>query len=41
MKNNNSWLNEIIEILTELDGAGTLSQIKTKVMERNNIDLSK
>ncbi|WP_144467670.1 HNH endonuclease [Bacillus toyonensis] len=41
MKNNNPWLNEIIEILTELDGAGTLSQIKTKVMERNNIDLSK
>ncbi|MGA5681365.1 HNH endonuclease [Bacillus bombysepticus] len=41
MKNNNPWLNEIIEILTDLDGAGTLSQIKTKVMERNNIDLSK
>ncbi|PFL06509.1 HNH endonuclease [Bacillus thuringiensis] len=41
MTNNNPWLNEIIEILTELDGAGTLRQIKTKVMERNNIDLSK
>ncbi|MGE7727833.1 HNH endonuclease [Bacillus cereus] len=41
MANHNPWLNEIIEILTDLGGAGTLSQIKTKVMERNNIDLSK
>ncbi|MDZ4636360.1 HNH endonuclease [Bacillus cereus] len=41
MANKNPWLNEIIEILTELSGAGTLSQIKTKVMERNRIDLSK
>lgn len=41
MTNNNPWLNEIIEILTELGGDGTLSQIKTKFMERNNIDLSK
>ncbi|MCU5742468.1 HNH endonuclease [Bacillus cereus] len=41
MANNNPWLNEIIEILTELGGDGTLSQIKTKVMERNKIDLSK
>lgn len=41
MTNNNPWLNEIIEILTELGGDGTLSQIKTKVMERNKIDLSK
>ncbi|WP_413790405.1 HNH endonuclease [Bacillus thuringiensis] len=41
MTNKNPWLNEIIEILTELGGAGTLSQIKTKVMERNRIDLSK
>ena len=41
MANNNPWLNEIIEISTELGGDGTLSQIKTKVMERNKIDLSK
>ncbi|MDM5264839.1 HNH endonuclease [Bacillus wiedmannii] len=41
MANNNPWLNEIIEILTELGGAETLNQIKIKVMERNKIDLSK
>lgn len=41
MSNSNSWLDEIIAILTELDGAGTLNQIKTKVMERNKIDLSR
>ncbi|RWS40118.1 restriction endonuclease [Bacillus mycoides] len=41
MTNNNPWLNEIIEILTDFGGAGTLSQIKTKVMERNKIDLRK
>ncbi|MED3354361.1 hypothetical protein P4414_04160 [Bacillus thuringiensis] len=41
MVNNNPWLNEIIEILTDLGGARTLSQIKTKFMGRNNIDLSK
>lgn len=34
-------MNEILEILTDLGGAGTLSQIKIKVMERNNIDQSK
>lgn len=38
---NNPWLNEIIEILPDLGGARTLSQIKTKFMKRNNIDLSK
>lgn len=27
MANNNPWLNEIIEILTELGGDGTLSQM--------------
>ncbi|PEP90539.1 restriction endonuclease [Bacillus toyonensis] len=41
MSNSNSWLDEIIAILTELDGTGTLNQIKTKVMERNKIDLSR
>ncbi|WP_257145214.1 hypothetical protein [Bacillus wiedmannii] len=39
MPNNNIWLDEIIEILTEVDGTGTLNQIKIKVVERNNIDL--
>lgn len=34
MANNNPWLNEIIEILTELGGDGTLNQIKTKFTER-------
>lgn len=32
MANNNLWLSEIIEILTELAGAGTLNQIKIKVI---------
>lgn len=41
MTNSNPWLNEIIEIITELGKVGTLSKIKTKVMEHNNIDLSK
>ncbi|EJS63093.1 hypothetical protein ICU_04699 [Bacillus cereus BAG2X1-1] len=41
MSNNNIWLDEIIKILTELGGAGTLNQIKTKVVERNNIDLDR
>ena len=41
MSNSTSWLDEIIAILTELDGAGTLNQIKTKVMERNKIDLNR
>ncbi|WP_306472500.1 HNH endonuclease [Bacillus toyonensis] len=31
----------MIAILTELDGAGTLNQIKTKVIERNKIDLNR
>lgn len=30
-----------MEILTKLDGAGILNQIKTKVIERNKIDLSR
>ncbi|WP_257209462.1 HNH endonuclease [Bacillus toyonensis] len=31
----------MIKILTELGGTGTLNQIKTKVVERNNIDLDR
>ncbi|HDR7632539.1 TPA: hypothetical protein QCX75_001234 [Bacillus mycoides] len=41
MSNSSLWLDEIITILTELDGTGTLNQIKTKVMERIKIDLSR
>ncbi|EJQ32364.1 hypothetical protein IEC_05376 [Bacillus toyonensis] len=39
MSNNNIWLDEIIEILTELGVTETLYQIKTKVIERIKIDL--
>ncbi|PGC47384.1 restriction endonuclease [Bacillus toyonensis] len=41
MSNSNLWLDEIIEILTKLGGTGTLNQIQTEIVERNNIDLDR
>ena len=41
MSNNNVWLDEVVKILTELGGAGSLNQIKAKIMERNKIDLDR